>query len=89
MRQVEAIIFAEHQKLSEENPLLKQQILSLKELNNLYIKSDSIKQLEINLYKDEINSCEKKIQKLKTSNKKTVLGASISGILLFIIGLIL
>ena len=89
MRQVEAIIFAEHQKLSEENPLLKQQISSLKELNNLYIKSDSIKQLEINLYKDEINSCEKKIQKLKTSNKKTVLGASISGILLFIIGLIL
>jgi len=89
MRQVEAIIFAEHQKLSEENPLLKQQILSLKELNNLYIKSDSIKQSEINLYKDEVNSCEKKIQKLKTSNKKTVLGASISGILLFIIGLIL
>ena len=89
MRQVEAIIFAEHQKLSEENPLLKQQILSLKELNNLYIKSDSIKQSEINLYKDEVNSCEKKIQKLKTSNRKTILGASISGILLFIIGLIL
>lgn len=89
MRQVEAIIFAEHQKLSEENPLLKQQILSLKELNNLYIKSDSIKQLEINLYKDEVNSCEKKIQKLKSSNRKTILGASISGILLFIIGLIL
>ena len=89
MRQVEAIIFAEHQKLSEENPLLKQQILSLKELNNLYIKSDSIKQSEINLYKDKVNSCEKQIQKLKTSNKKTVLGASISGILLFIIGLIL
>jgi hypothetical protein len=89
MRQVEAIIFAEHQKLSEENPLLKQQILSLKELNNLYIKSDSIKQSEINLYKDEVNSCEKKIQKLKSSNRKTVLGASISGLLLFIIGLIL
>jgi hypothetical protein len=79
----------EHQKLSEENPLLKQQILSLKELNNLYIKSDSIKQSEINLYKDEVNSCEKKIQKLKSSNRKTILGASISGILLFIIGLIL
>lgn len=89
MRQVEAIIFAEHQKLSEENPLLKQQILSLKELNNLYIKSDSIKQSKINLYKDEVNSCEKKIQKLKSSNRKTILGASISGILLFIIGLIL
>lgn len=89
MRQVEAIIFAEHQKLSEENPLLKQQVLSLKELNNLYIKSDSIKQSEINLYKDEVNSCEKKIQKLKSSNRKTILGASISGILLFIIGLIL
>ena len=89
MRQVEAIIFAEHQKLSEENPLLKQQILSLKELNNLYIRSDSIKQSEINLYKDEVNSCEKKIQKLKSSNRKTILGASISGILLFIIGLIL
>ena len=63
--------------------------MSLKELNNLYVKSDSVKQVEIDLYKDKVNSCEKKIQKLKTSNKKTILGASISGVLLFIIGLIL
>lgn len=89
MQQVTAIIFAEHQKLSNENPLLKQQIKSLEELNELYVKSDSIQKVEINLYKDKVNSDEKKIQKLKSAQKNTVLVDSIGGVILFILGLIL
>lgn len=79
------LIFVEHQKLSNENPLLKQQINSLEELNKLYIKSDSIQKVEIDTYKDKINSDLKKINKLK-STQNTLVGVSI---LLFIIGLIL
>lgn len=84
-----SLIFNEHEKLSNENPLLKQQIKSLEELNQLYIKSDSIQKIEINLYKDKVASDEKRIQKMKSTQKKTVLGASVSGIVLFILGLIL
>ena len=62
MPQLEAIVLLEHQKLSNENPLLKQQIKSLEELNQLYEKSDSIQKDEIKLYKTKVASDEKKIQ---------------------------
>ena len=89
MPQLEAIVLLEHQKLSNENPLLKQQIKSLEELNQLYEKSDSIQKEEINLYKDKVASDEKKIQRLKSTQKKTIIGSSVGGIVLFIIGLLL
>lgn len=89
MPQLEAIVLLEHQKLSNENPLLKQQIKSLEEFNQLYEKSDSIQKEEINLYKDKVASDEKKIQRLKSTQKKTILGSSVGGIVLFIIGLLL
>ena len=83
------LIFLEHEKLSIENPLLKQQILSLEELNQVYIKSDSLQKEEIQIYKDKVISNEETIKKLKINQKNTVIGSSISGILLFILGLIL
>jgi len=89
MQQVEALIFAEHQKLSYENPLLKQQINSLEELNGLYIKTDSIKTIEITDLKNRVESDNKKIQRLKSAQKKTIFGASVGGVILFILGLIL
>lgn len=79
----------EHQKLSEENPLLRQQIKSLEELNSLYCKSDSIQKEEIINYEKEVLSNEEQIKKLKSTQKKTILGASVGGIVLFIIGLLL
>ena len=88
-QQITAIIFAEHQKLSNENPLLKQQVKSLEELNQLHEKTDSIQKEEIGLYKDRVASDEKKIQQLKSSQKKTIIGASVGGIVLFILGLLL
>ena len=88
-QQVTAIIFAEHQKLSNENPLLKEQIHSLERLNQLYVESDSLQLDEIKNLKIQVANSEKKIQKMKSTQKKTILGASVGGIVLFFIGLIL
>lgn len=84
-----SLIFNEHEKLSIENPLLKQQIQSLEELNQLYVESDSIQKKEIDLYKDKVASDEKQIQRLKSAQKKTLIGSSVGGIVLFILGLLL
>ena len=84
-----SLIFNEHEKLSNENPLLKKQILSLEKLNQLYVKSDSIQKIELNIYKDKVTSDDIKIQQLKSSQKKLIIGSSVGGILLFILGLIL
>ena len=84
-----ALIFNEHEKLSIENPLLKQQIISLEDLNKLYIKTDSIRKIEISDYKERVESDEKRINKLKSAQKNLIIGSSIGGILLFILGLIL
>ena len=84
-----SLIFNEHEKLSKENPLLKQQINSLEKLNQLYIESDSLQKEEILLYKDKVVSDEKQIQHLKSSRKKLIVGSSVGSIVLFILGLIL
>jgi len=84
-----ALIFNEHSKLSIENPLLKQEIKSLTELNQLYVKTDSIKNKELNVYKEKVAVDDKLIQQLKSTQKKTLLGTSVGGILLFILGLLL
>ena len=84
-----SLIFNEHEKLSIENPLLKQQVESLEKLNQFYIKTDSLQREEINLCKDKIASDDKKIQQLKSTQKKIIRGASVGGIVLFILGLIL
>ena len=75
--------------MSNENPLLKQQIASLEELNSLYVESDSIQRIEIKDLTNRVESDKKTIQKYKSKQKKTLIGASAGGILLFIIGLIL
>jgi hypothetical protein len=75
--------------LSVENPLLKEQIASLEKLNQLYVESDSLQKEEINLYEEKVASDEKKIQRLKSTQKKIIFGSSVGGILLFILGLIL
>lgn len=84
-----SLILIEHEKLSEENPLLKQQIHSLERLNQLYIDSDSIQFEEIKNLKLQVVSNEKKIQQMKSTQKKTIFGASVGGIVLFFIGLLL
>lgn len=82
-----ALICAEHQKLSEENSLLKQQIISLEDLNKLYMQSDSLQREELKLYDKKVTSDAKKIKKLKSTQKKIIIGSSVGGIVLFLIGL--
>jgi len=89
MPQLEAIVLLEHQKLSNENPLLKQQIKSLEELNQLYVQTDSLQREEIGIYKEKVESDDKKIKKLKSTQKKLIIGSSVGGIVLFILGLFL
>ena len=89
MPQLEAIVLSEHQKLSNENPLLKQQISSLEELNQLYVKSDSVQRIEIKTYEDKVANDAKQIQRLKSTQKKLIFGSSVGGIVLFILGLLL
>ena len=86
---ITSLIFLEHEKLSIENPLLKEQISSLEELNKLYEQSDSIQKKEIKIYEEKVASDAKKIEKLKKTNKSLIIGSSIGGTLLFILGLIL
>lgn len=84
-----ALIFAEHQKLSTENPLLKQQVISLEELVQLYMQSDSLQKEEIKIYEDKVSSDAKKIKKLKSVQKGLIIGSSVGGIVLFLIGLLI
>jgi len=83
------LILNEHEKLSNENPLLKEQVSSLEKLNQLYVESDSLQKEEIKVYEEKVVSDEKKIQRLKSTQKKILIGSSVGGILLFILGLIL
>ena len=83
------LILNEHEKFSIENPLLKQQIISLENLNQFYIQTDSIQKIEIKEYNERVISDDKKIKKLESSRKKLLVGSSVGGIILFIIGLIL
>ena len=86
---ITSIIFAEHQKLSIENPLLKKEIEQYKNLYKLCEETDSINKEETELYRNGLDNANKQINKLKSSQKKIIIGSSVGGILLFILGLIL
>lgn len=83
------MICAENQKLLIENPLLKEQIRSLEEINSLCMYADSLHQLELGIYREELISNDKEIQKLKSDKKNIIFGTSLGSIFLFILGLIL
>lgn len=82
------LIFAEHEYLSIENPLLKEQIKSLEELNQLYIKTDSVRKEELYEYEKQINSDKETIKGLRKTNKIAV-GISAGSVFLLLISLIL
>lgn len=81
---VVALIFSEHEKLSIENPLLKEKISALEDLNNLYKEESNTQKEEIQVYKDKVKADKKKIKNLKTTN--VLLG--ISGFVLLILNLL-
>lgn len=81
------IIFAEHQKFSIENPLLKDKISSLEKLNQLHLQTDSLRKEQVSICKNTIESKDKQIKQLKSSRRKIIGGSVVGGIVLFIIGL--
>ena len=70
------LIFAEHHKLLIENQLLSEQLNNYKEDNKLLVKTDSIRQAQIKIYKDWNESLIKNLNK----KKKTLLFWKIGGI---------
>ena len=79
----------EHQKLSIENPILKEKIKSLEEMNFVCEQSSKIREQEIKMYEEKISSDAIKINKLKNKNTNILTGGIVGGIFAFIIGLLL
>lgn len=59
------------------------------ELNKLYVKSDSLHKEKDSLYIKEININKEEIKKLKSSRKRILVGSSVGGIILIILGILL
>lgn len=64
------LIFAEHQKFSLQIPLLETKINNLELINESWIKTDSIKEIQIAQYEKIIYNNNKNIEQLTSSIKK-------------------
>ena len=53
------------------------------------MQSDSLQREEIKLYEEQVANDAKKIKKLKSTRKGIIIGSSVGGIVLFIIGLLI
>lgn len=84
-----ALICAEHEKLSIENSLLKEENESLDKLNQLYMVSDSIQWMEIRELQKQVLSDGQLINQLEKEKKSWLKSSVAGGIVLFILGLIL
>lgn len=83
------IICHEHAKLQVENKLLWEENEALAALNATYIEADSLRVLQVNDLRNKVEASVKEVQRLKSSQKNTIRIASVGGIVLFILGLIL
>ena len=70
-----ALIFNDHARLESENVLLKKKIVNLESLNDLHLKTDSVRIEQINSYNEKLNKSEKKIKRLKKSRKGILIGS--------------
>lgn len=61
-------------------------IQSLEDLNKFYVKSDSIRDVEIDIYREKSLNDERKIVKLKRTRRTIGITSGVGGILLFILG---
>ena len=64
------MIFAEHQKLSETIPLLKNQITNLELINKSWEKTDSVHRVQLLYYGNIIEDKNRSIEGLNKSLKK-------------------
>jgi hypothetical protein len=63
------LIFAEHSKLSNENVLLKSQIVNLEKIDSIWVHTDSIRREQISEYATIVEKQQKQIKKVKKWSK--------------------
>ncbi len=85
------LIFVEHQKYSKQIPLLKQQISNLEQINNSWLRTDSIRKLQLSHYDNTIKNQNRSIDNLNKSlknNQNIIKYGSIVSVLTIILCLI-
>lgn len=75
--------------LREKVPLLNNQIKSLEELNSFYVKQDSLRLEQINLYKSAYENSDKQYLKLQRQYKTYRTVSIVEGIALFCLGILI
>lgn len=82
------LIFSEHEMLLKKVPLLTNQIIALEELNNTYIKQDSLRIKEIDLYKNAYEERDLQYNKLNKKYKCYKTYSILGGIAAFVLGIL-
>lgn len=82
------LIFLEHEKMSQEIPLLEAKISNLEKIDSIWHHTDSVRSVNETNYINTILNNNTDIQKLK-KEKNILFGTSITGIALFLLSLFL
>lgn len=82
------LIFLEHEKMSQEIPLLEAKISNLEKIDSIWNHTDSVRSVNETNYINTILNNNTDIQKLK-KEKNILFGTSITGIALFLLSLFL
>lgn len=86
------VIFSEHAKFSKQVPLLEKQIVNLNNINNSWIKTDSIRKSQISQYSLTIEDQNKSIEDLKKSiniKKKVITYGAVATVVTVVLCLVL
>lgn len=81
------LILAEHNKWSQQVPLLNAEIANLKALNQIYVEQDSLRIKEVDVYKEQYQKDKEMIAHLERSSKLWKKTTFAGGVI--IIGLVL
>ena len=70
------LIFTEHAKFSEENSLLRAQIVNLEKVDSIWVHTDSVRREQISDYEKVVQQKDKQIKKVKkwSSFKDYIIG---------------
>jgi hypothetical protein len=82
------LIFLEHEKMSQEIPLLEAKISNLEKIDSIWNHTDSVRSVNETNYINTILNNNTDIQKLE-KEKNILFGTSITGIALFLLSLFL
>ena len=70
------LIFAEHKKYSELVPLLQQENSNLQIINNTWVRTDSLRQVQL---RNQQIVIDKQIQDIEKANRKTKISYAVGG----------